>query len=86
MQTVRIAAVIFNSPEAGLKKTSTAWRVGWAAAAGEGAVIVCFPEMNITGYGVDPSIRESATSLPGQSPTICAFWPNVIRWSFWRRS
>ncbi len=65
MQTVRIAAVIFNSPRGRVKENLDRME-GWVgAAAGEGAAVVCFPEMNITGYGVDPGIRESATSLPG---------------------
>jgi N-carbamoylputrescine amidase len=47
---------------------------GWVAAARrEGAEIVCFPELNITGYGVDPSIRASAESLPGEiEHCLCA--------------
>lgn len=65
MQTVRIAAVIFNSPRGRVKENLDRME-GWvAAAAGEGAAIVCFPEMNITGYGVDPGIRELARPLPG---------------------
>jgi len=65
MQTVRIAAVIFNSPRGRVKENLDRMEAWVAAAAGEGAAIVCFPEMNITGYGVDPGIRELAQPLPG---------------------
>ncbi|MCU0955614.1 MAG: hypothetical protein MUC37_13700 [Hyphomicrobium sp.] len=66
MQTIRIAAVIFHSPRnqtlANLERMDD-----WVAAARrEGADIVCFPEMNITGYGVDAGIRGSAETLPGE--------------------
>jgi N-carbamoylputrescine amidase len=65
MQTIRIAAVIFNSPRNQVRENLDRME-GWVAAARrEGAAIVCFPEMNITGYGVDPGIRESAGPLPG---------------------
>jgi N-carbamoylputrescine amidase len=65
MQTVRIAAVIFQAPRNQVRENIDRME-GWvAAAAGEGAGIVCFPEMNITGYGVDAGIRESAGPLPG---------------------
>lgn len=66
MQTIRIAAVVFHSPRnqtaANLERMDD-----WvAAAAREGAGIVCFPEMNITGYGVDAGIRDGAEPLPGE--------------------
>jgi N-carbamoylputrescine amidase len=63
--SVRVAAVIFNSPR-NHSRENLERMDGWVAAARrEGAEIVCFPELNITGYGIDPGIRASAQSLPG---------------------
>lgn len=66
MHSIRIAAVVFHSP-----RSQTAANLermdGWvAAAAREGAGLVCFPEMNITGYGVDAGLRDAAEPLPGE--------------------
>jgi len=36
-------------------------------AADQGANVVCFPEMNITGYSVRKAIRKSAEPIPGPS-------------------
>jgi N-carbamoylputrescine amidase len=66
MQTVRIAAVIFNSPRERVIENLDRMEALVAAAKKEGAAIVCFPEMNITGYGVDSVIRAQAESLPGR--------------------
>lgn len=66
MHSIRVAAVIFNSPRNHTRENLDRMN-GWLAAAKrEGAEIVCFPELNITGYGVDPGIRESAELLPGE--------------------
>lgn len=66
MHSIRIAAVVFHSPRnqtaANLERMD-----GWvAAAAREGAGIVCFPEMNITGYGVEADLRAGAEPLSGE--------------------
>jgi N-carbamoylputrescine amidase len=72
-KSVRVAAVIFNSPRHHTRE-NLARMDGWVSAARrEGAEIVCFPELNITGYGIDPSVRASAQSLPGETgQNLCA--------------
>lgn len=66
MQTIRVAAVIFNAPR-NHSRENLERMAGWIAAAKrERAEIVCFPELCITGYGVDQGIRASAESLPGE--------------------
>jgi N-carbamoylputrescine amidase len=66
MRSVRIAAVTFNSPRNRTHENIERMDDFVAAARKEGAEIVCFPELNITGYGVDPGIRDSAEPLPGE--------------------
>jgi predicted amidohydrolase len=66
MQTIRIAAVVFRSPRNQVRANLDRIEAWVAAARREGAAIVCFPEMSITGYGVDASIRDSAEPLPGE--------------------
>ncbi len=73
MHSVRIAAVVFHSPRGHVLENLARMDAWVAAARREDAAIVCFPEMNITGYGVDAGIRECAEPLPGKiSERICA--------------
>jgi N-carbamoylputrescine amidase len=66
MHSIRVAAVIFNAPR-NQARDNLARMAGWVAAAKRaGAGIVCFPELCITGYGVDQGIRTSAEPLPGE--------------------
>jgi len=66
MHSLRVAAVIFHAPRNHTRENLERMG-GWvAAAAREGAQIVCFPELSITGYGVDSGIRTSALSVPGE--------------------
>ncbi len=67
MKDIRIAAVISNSPagntEANLERT-----IRWVKKAKEKkAAIVCFPELNITGYGMGDAIKSKAEQIPGRS-------------------
>lgn len=65
MRSVRIAAAVFNSL-LGKTRENLERMEHWAAAArSEGAVIVCFPELNVTGYGVDARMQAAAEPLPG---------------------
>ena len=65
MKDIRIAAVVMNSP-VGRTPQNLEHVAQWAAAAKkEGAVLVCFPEMNISGYTVKPEIQNSAEYVPG---------------------
>ncbi|MDM8540671.1 nitrilase-related carbon-nitrogen hydrolase [Desulfococcaceae bacterium HSG9] len=65
MRDIRIATVIFNAP-AGEKSLNLDRIKLWVRAAHEHkAEIICFPEMNITGYGVCPSVITVAELIPG---------------------
>jgi N-carbamoylputrescine amidase len=65
MISVRIAAVVFNSPR-GNARANLERMEGWVAAArAQGAAIVCFPELNITGYGTDAGMPKEAEPVPG---------------------
>ncbi|MGE0084078.1 MAG: nitrilase-related carbon-nitrogen hydrolase [Desulfococcaceae bacterium] len=65
MRDIRAALVISNSPAFrvlhNLEQTARLTR----QAAEHGAAIVCFPEMNITGYDNSREIRETAQTVPG---------------------
>jgi N-carbamoylputrescine amidase len=65
MKDIRIALVVMHCPvgrpEENLQRTAH-----WAAAAKKsGARIVCFPEMSITGYSIQPDVRQTAVRIPG---------------------
>ena len=65
MMSVRIAAVVFNSPR-GNARANLDRMEGWVAGArAQGAGIVCFPELNITGYGTDAAVQKEAEPVPG---------------------
>ena len=65
MQSVRIAAAVVNCP-CGRVEENLARMEGWvAAAAARQARIICFPELNITGYRVGAGALESAEPVPG---------------------
>ncbi len=61
----RIAAVILNCP-VGRIADNLDRMAGWVEAAKkEGAQLVCFPEMNITGYSTRANIKKVAERVPG---------------------
>jgi N-carbamoylputrescine amidase len=65
MKNIRIAAVVMNSPVGQIRQNldhMTQWAM---AAKKEGAALVCFPEMNLSGYSIKPEIKDSAESVPG---------------------
>jgi N-carbamoylputrescine amidase len=65
MKDIRIAAVIFNSA-AGQVEHNLARMLPWIKKAKkEGADLICFPELNITGYSTKPEIKDCTESLPG---------------------
>jgi len=65
MRDIRIATVICNAP-AGEKSLNLDRMKQWVRVAREHkAEIICFPEMNITGYGVCPSVISAAEPIPG---------------------
>jgi predicted amidohydrolase len=65
MKDIRIAVVVTHShvgdTSGNLKRTAS-----WIkAAASHGAALVCFPELNLTGYFSGPDIRKYAEPIPG---------------------
>jgi len=65
MKDIRIATAIFNSPlnriQDNLKRMA-----GWVMAAKmQDASLICFPELNITGYSTHQDIKVSAEPIPG---------------------
>ena len=65
MKNIRIAAAIVNSPVGqigeNLNRTAT-----WVAEAHrQGAAIVCFPELNLSGYSTHEDIKQTAEPIPG---------------------
>ncbi len=65
MKDLRIAAVILNCP-VGRIGDNLDRMAGWVEAAkDEGAQLVCFPEMNVTGYSTRANIKKVADRVPG---------------------
>ena len=65
MKDIRIAAVIFNSA-VGQVRHNLARMLPWIKKAKkEGADLICFPELNVTGYSTKPEIQGCAESIPG---------------------
>jgi N-carbamoylputrescine amidase len=65
MKDIRIAAVIMNSPVAKTRQNLDKMAKWIKAAKKQGASIICFPEMNVTGYSIHKEIIQSAESIPG---------------------
>ena len=65
MKDIRIAAVIMNCP-VGRVQGNLDRMAGWVQTAKkQGADLVCFPEMNLTGYSTRDEIRDSTEIVPG---------------------
>jgi predicted amidohydrolase len=65
MMDIRIAMVVCNCP-VGLIEDNLAAMAGWVLRAVEKrAAIICFPELNITGYSSRPEILQFAQTIPG---------------------
>lgn len=65
MQDIRIAVVISNAPfgHTAHNLSQVSHRVEQACE--KSAQMVCFPEMQITGYHIDPVVKETAEPVPG---------------------
>jgi N-carbamoylputrescine amidase len=65
MKNIRIAAVIFNSivneVDSNLKRMAPLIE----QAKDRGAELICFPELNVTGYSTKASIEDAAEPIPG---------------------
>ena len=65
MAALRIALVISRSPVGEMQHNLDAVH-GWVRRAGEQqADIICFPELNLSGYSNHPDIVQSAETVPG---------------------
>ncbi|MGD8944097.1 MAG: nitrilase-related carbon-nitrogen hydrolase, partial [Desulfobacterales bacterium] len=66
MKDIRIAAVILNCP-VGRVSDNLERMAGWVGAAKkQGVDVVCFPEMNVTGYSTRANIKKVAEPVPGK--------------------
>jgi N-carbamoylputrescine amidase len=65
MNNIRIAAIVMNSPVGRIRQNLNHTARWVRAAKKEGAALVCFPEMNLSGYSVKPEIKDSADPVPG---------------------
>jgi N-carbamoylputrescine amidase len=65
MKDIRVAVVVSDSPvnKIGHNLEQTARWI--KIAKNRGAAIICFPEMNITGYSIRTDISDTAESVPG---------------------
>jgi N-carbamoylputrescine amidase len=76
MKDIRIAVAVTHShvgDTIGNLKRTAAWS---KAAAERGAAIVCFPELNLSGYFSGPGIRQYAEAIPGD---ISSFIQDIAR-------
>ena len=66
MKDIRIAAVIMNCP-VGRVRDNLDRMADWIQTAKKrGADLVCFPEMNVTGYSTLSAIKDFAETVPGK--------------------
>ena len=65
MKDIRIAAVIFNSGINQVNHNLDRMLPWIQKAKKKGANLICFPELNVTGYSTKPEIRDCAESIPG---------------------
>ena len=65
MRDIRIALVVVNCPVAAVGENLASVERLAGEAAREGAEIVCFPELNLTGYCVAPDLTKTALPVPG---------------------
>ncbi|MFZ0485125.1 MAG: nitrilase-related carbon-nitrogen hydrolase, partial [Desulfobacterales bacterium] len=65
MQDIRIAVMIFRSVSGDVRRNLDAM-VHWIKISRiEGAHVICFPELNITGYSNHKEIKNAAEPIPG---------------------
>jgi N-carbamoylputrescine amidase len=65
MKNIRIAAVIFNSPVGQVQQNLDRMLPWIEKAKTKAADLICFPELNVTGYSTDSIIKDFAESIPG---------------------
>jgi len=72
MQDIRVAAVIMRSVVGKTQDNISRMESFVQQAADQGANVVCFPEMSITGYSTRETIRKYAEPIPGPSTEAVA--------------
>lgn len=66
MKNIRVAAVISHAPVGAIRENLDRME-NWVVEARQGgAQIVCFPELNVSGYAVTDDIRKSAEKISGK--------------------
>jgi predicted amidohydrolase len=65
MKDIRIAAVVMNCPVGRIRDNLDRTALWVAAARKGGADLVCFPEMNVTGYSTRTEIKDLPEPVPG---------------------
>ena len=65
MNDIRIAAVIMNCPVGRVQDNLDRMVVWVEAARKQCADLICFPEMNTTGYSTRDELKDSAETVPG---------------------
>jgi predicted amidohydrolase len=65
MKDIRIAAVTFNSAVSRTRDNLDRMASWIKQAKDQAAQIICFPELNVTGYSTKPEIKACAESIPG---------------------
>jgi N-carbamoylputrescine amidase len=68
MKDIRVAAAVCRAPVKSAPGTIRRMRRWVQQARDQGVHVLCFPEMNITGYSVRPEVREAAEPIPGPIP------------------
>jgi N-carbamoylputrescine amidase len=67
MKDIRVAAAVFNSPVGKTSENLDRMAVWIAEARNQGAAIICFPELSITGYCTRDEIRRATEPIPGEA-------------------
>jgi len=74
MKDVRVAVTVFNSP-VGKSSYNIGRMERWIEKAGENdAAVICFPELNITGYTTGKDIIDTAEPAKGPNTSLLLDW------------
>ncbi|MFC1858311.1 nitrilase family protein [Thermodesulfobacteriota bacterium] len=70
MKDIRVAAVVCRCPAGNTKANLDHMAEFVKEAKTQGVAVICFPEMNITGYGLHPDVKKIAEPVPGPATHI----------------
>lgn len=65
MRNFRIALVVANCPVAAIEENLESVARWSEEAARQGAEVICFPELNVTGYSTGKALAQTALPVPG---------------------